>query len=145
MRCTHSQNSGHAAWNAFLPPMPEALTALLESLLVVEIHTEQAILLAQRDGGPLLIQRPLDSNYLWVTASYVCNVSKCYIRRNLLLDGKSRLGVAVHAGKLGVDLNFADSKKTLQAAGHRAREGLADQSRRPQLIPILRCSRRARG
>src|SRR5258708_18423091 len=104
--------------------MPEAVAALFKSLLVVEAQAEQAILLAQRHRRPLLIERPLDANDLRVTASYNGYVGERQVGSNLLFDGKPRLRIAVHAGKLRIDFDLADAKKPLQAARHPACEHL---------------------
>src|ERR1051326_3273674 len=141
----HSQNPRDAAGHSFLPAMPEAIAALFKSLLVVEIQAEQAILLAQRYRRPPFIERPLDANYLRVTASYISYISKRQVRSNLLFDGKPSLRTGIYAGQLRVDLDLADSKEPLKPPRHWTCQGLADKGRRTHLIPTLRRSRRACG
>src|SRR6185312_8714378 len=101
----------------------------LKSLLKEEIHTGHPVFLAQRHYRPALVQRPLHLYHLRIAGRDVRNVGKGDVRRYLLLQRQTRLGICIDAGNRWIDLEAAHPEEALQPSTDWRRNRLPQQRR----------------
>src|SRR5579871_6123012 len=88
----------------------------LKPLTVLKIDAECAIFIAQRDDRPLPAQVQLHAHNLLLSPGEVSNVSQRDFSGYLLLERKSRLWNRGDVRELRVNLDVADTEKTLKRA-----------------------------
>ena len=93
---------------------------LLESAAEYEFHSEYSILIANADDGNSIAHHPLELNHALLSGPGVGGVSDGEVARDLLFDSHTSAGNVGRVSHIGIDLNPADAKQSLDAAGRLA-------------------------